>query len=92
MDRSQLVNALRAHQQLAKELEASSAVVWTALADAEPDLAAEILQLFSTVEAASRWATSRSGDLDESPADRVADGRAAEVLSLVRKTAHGFVG
>ena len=59
---------------------------------AEPDLAAEILQLFSTVEAASRWATSRSGDLDESPADRVADGRAAEVLSLVRKTAHGFVG
>jgi hypothetical protein len=92
MERSELISTVRAHERLAREVEASGIVVWTALAKAEPELAAEILQLFSTVEAAARWVTSHSDDLDGSPAQYVADGRATEVLSRVRKTGHGFVG
>lgn len=92
MDRSDLIDAVKAHERLQREIEASSIIVWNSLAKTEPELAAEILKLFSTVEAAANWLTSRSRNHDGSPAQHVAEGRAAEVLSKVRQTVHGFVG
>lgn len=92
MDHAELRGALRAHERAVREAEASGITVWIALAKAEPELAVEILQLFSTVEAAARWATCSSDELDVSPAQHVAEGRAAEILSRIRKAAHGFVG
>jgi hypothetical protein len=92
MDRSELREALSAHARAVRDVEASGIAVWTALAKAEPVLAEEILQLFSTVEAAARWAASSSDILAGSPAQQVAEGRAAEILSRVRQTAHGFAG
>ena len=91
MDHSGLLGAIRAHERAVTDVEASGIAVWTELAKAEPELAVEILQLFSTVEAAARWVTSPS-DRRDSPAQYVAEGRAAEVLSMVRKAAHGFAG
>ncbi len=55
-------------------------------------MAAEIIQLFSTIEAAADWATSDLDDFDGSPAYQVAEGNSAEVLALVRKASHGFAG
>lgn len=92
MDYSELKDALTAHGRTMRDVETAATAVWAALVKAEPELAAEVLQLFSTVEAAASWATSSSGGPDGSPAQHVAEGRAPEVLSRVRKTAHGFVG
>jgi hypothetical protein len=92
VDHSELLGAIRAHERAVREVEVSGIAVWTSLAKAQPELAAEILQLFSSVEAAARWATTSSGDLDGSPALRVAEGRVAEILSRVRKTTYGLVG
>lgn len=90
MDNSKLLGALGAHERAVREAEVSGIAVWTALAKNNPELAAEILQLFSTIEAATHWATASSGDLGDSPARLVAEGRAAEILTKVRKTAQGF--
>lgn len=90
MDNLELKNALKAHDQAKKEVRSGALAVWEALSRADPELAAEILQLFSTVEAAANWATSDQDDFDGSPAHQVAEGRATEVLSRVRKAGHGF--
>ena len=90
MDRTELTEAVWAHRGLAGASQESGIAVWTALAKAEPELAAEILQLFSTVEAAARWATN-SDDPAGSPAQQVAEGRAPDVLAKVRRAIHGFV-
>lgn len=91
MDNSKLKAALHAHEQAKRELSSRALAVWEALSEADPELAAEILQLFSTVEAAAEWAASDPDDSDGSPAYQVAKGRSAEVLSRVRNAAHGFV-
>lgn len=90
MDNLELKSALKAHDQAKKDVRAGALAVWEALSSAEPELAAEILQLFSTVEAAAHWVTSELDDFDRSPAYHVAEGRSAEVLSSVRKARHGF--
>ena len=88
---TELKDALRAHDQAMRDVESRAIAVWTALAKAEPELAAEILHLFPTAEASANWATTPSEDLHGSPAQHVAEGRAADILSRVRKTAHGLV-
>lgn len=92
MDNSELKNALKAHDQAKKNVRLAALAVWEALSRADPELAAEIIQLFSTVEAAAAWATSDLDDFDGSPAYQVAEGKSAEVLAKVRKAAHGFAG
>lgn len=57
LNHSDLMGALSAHERAVTEVEASGIAVWTALAKEYPELSAEILQLFSTAEAAARWAT-----------------------------------
>lgn len=63
-----------------------------ALSRADPELAAEILQVFSDVEAAADWATSELDDFEGSPAQQAAEGRTPEVLARLRKAVHGFPG
>ena len=92
MDNSQLKNALKAHDEAKRNVRSGALAVWEALSKADPELAAEILQLFSTVEAAATWFTSDLDDFNGSAAHQVAEGRSADVLSRVRKAAHGFVG
>jgi hypothetical protein len=92
MDKSDLKNALNALYEARTIVRAKELEVWAALASTDPELAAEILQLFSTVEAAAAWATSDLHDSYASPADQVAEGRSADVLTWVRKAAHGFAG
>lgn len=92
MDNSELKNALRAHDQAKMDVRLEALAVWEALSRADPELAAEIIQVFSTVEAAAAWATSDLDNFDGSPAYQVAEGKSAEVLSRVRKAAHGFAG
>jgi len=92
MNHPNLLRLLEAHERAERELQVSSLAVWAALVDAEPELAADILRLFSTVEAASRWAASSFRALGGSPARLAAEGRAAEIVSRLHKTDHGFVG
>jgi hypothetical protein len=88
----ELQQLVEAHEQMEMELRASSLVVWAALVKAEPELTTDILRLFSTTDAAARWATSSFAELGSSPARQAAEGRAVTVMSTVRKTDHGFVG
>ena len=92
MDNSELKNALKAHDQAKRDVRSQALAVWEALSRADPELAAEITQLFATVEAAAAWATSDLDDFHGSPANQVAEGKSAEVLASVRKAAHGFAG
>ena len=92
LDNSELIHALKAHDQAKRNVRSEALAVWEALSRASPELAAEIIQMFSTVEAAAAWATSDLDDFDGSPAYQVADGKSEEVLARVRKAAHGFAG
>lgn len=92
MDNSELKVALIAHDQARRDVRSGALAVWELLAKADPQLAAEILQVFSTVEAAATWVTSDLDGFDGSPASQVAEGRSAEVLTRVRRAGHGFVG
>lgn len=92
MNHPELLKLIEAHEQLEEELECSSLVVWAAFARAEPELAAEVLRLFSTVDAAAHWVAAPFRELGGSPAREAAEGRAADIMSRVHKTNHGFVG
>lgn len=92
METSDLKDALNALYEAKTIVRAKELEVWTALSSANPELAAEILQLFSTVDAAAAWATSDLHDCYASPADQIAKGGSADVLTWVRKAAHGFAG
>lgn len=92
MESSELKNALKAHDQAIRNVSLAALAVWESLSRADPELAAEMIQLFSTVEAAAAWATSDLDDLDGSPAYQVAEGKSAEVLTRVRRAAQGFAG
>ena len=91
MSNSKLRELVDAHERAETAAQTSSLAVWRAVVEAEPDLAAEILQLFSTVEKAADWATKSHRGLDASPARLIAQGRADAVAEIVRKAAHGFV-
>jgi|TARA_R100000455_G_C6238854_1_gene98331 hypothetical protein len=92
MDNLELKHALRAHDQAKRNVKSRALAVWEALSSADPEFAAEIIQLFSSVEAAAAWATSDLDEFEGSPAYQVAGGGSAEVLARVRKAAHGFAG
>ncbi len=92
MHHQELLRLVEAHERADKELQASDFAVWAALVKAEPELAADILRLFSTADAAARWAASPFSELGGSPARHTAEGRADTIMSSVRKTDHGFVG
>ena len=92
MNNSELKHALKAHEQAIRNVRSEALAVWEALSRADPELAAEIVQFFSDVEAAAAWATSDLDDLDGSPAYQVAEGRTVEVLTRLRKAVHGFPG
>ncbi len=89
MRHTALAQLVEAYEQSEEEHESRRYAIWDELAKAEPELASEILQLFSTREAAARWVTSSTKSKD-SPMRHAAEGRAAEVLAKVRRTAHGF--
>jgi len=63
---------LRAHEQAIRIVRSETLAVWEALSRADPELAAEIVQVFSDVEAAAAWATTDLDDFDGSPAHQVA--------------------
>jgi hypothetical protein len=92
MNHAELLLLIEEHERAEQELEQSRQSIWFALVEAEPELAAAILKLFSTVQAAAHWSASSLEDLGTSPAREVAEGRAAEIMSRVYKTMHGFVG
>lgn len=92
MSHMELLHQVEAHELAEKKLGDGRLAVWAALVNAEPDLASEILQLFSTDDAAARWVTSSSKEANCSPARQIAEGHAADILSRVRSAAHGFAG
>lgn len=89
MSHTELALLVEAYERSEEELEAGRLAIWDELAKAEPELASGVLQLFSTREAAARWITSSTKSRD-SPMRHVVEGRAAEILLKVRRTAHGF--
>lgn len=91
MDHPRLLRLVETYERGEKELRDRSLDVWAELLKAEPELAAAILGLFSTHEAAANWATSSSRELGDSPARHAAEGRGAEIMSIVREAGHGFV-
>ena len=88
----ELLELVQAHEHAEKALKASSLAVWAALTKAEPELADDIRRLFGTTDAAATWAASPFGELGGSPARQAAEGRAAIIVSIVRKADHGFLG
>lgn len=90
MQHDELLKAVAAEEAKAGELHACRQAVWTALVQAEPELARHILDLFSSSESAARWVCSDLRGLQSSPARAVAEGRAADILTAVQKAAHGF--
>jgi hypothetical protein len=88
MNNLELKIALRAHDKAKRNVRSEALAVWKALSKADPELAAEIMQLFSDVETAAAWATSDLDNFDGSPAHQVAEGRTAEVLARLRKAVH----
>lgn len=89
---AELLELIEAHEQVERERKASSLLVWAALSAAEPELAREILQLFSTVDASAQWVASPFREFGHSPAREAAEGRAADLMARVHRTNHGFVG
>lgn len=89
MRHTALVGLVEAYERSEEELECRRFAIWDELAKVEPELASELLQLFSTREAAARWVTSSTLSKDP-PMRHVAEGRAAEVMATVQRTAHGF--
>lgn len=92
MSNPELKHALRAHEQAIRNVKSEALAVWEALSRADPELATEIVQFCSDVEAAADWATSDLDDFNGSPAHQIAEGRTAEVLARLRKAVHGFPG
>jgi len=90
MEHDQLLKAVAAEEAGAGERNACRQAVWTALVQAEPELARDILELFSNSQSAARWVCADLRGLQSSPARAVAEGRAADVLTTVQKAAHGF--
>ena len=90
MQHDELLKAVVAEEAKAGDITAHRHAVWSALVQAEPELARHILELFSNPESAARWVCADLGSLQSSPARAVADGRAADVLVTVQKAAHGF--
>lgn len=85
------LKVVEAHESGQVDHNASCVDVWTALSAAEPGLANEALQLFSTVDAAAAWCVRPMRSSGASPARLIAEGRVGEVMALIRKTSHGFV-
>lgn len=92
MEHPQLLRLVEAHEQAERQVLDSGLAVWRELVQAEPELAAEILQLFGTQDASARWAAASFRELGGSPAREAAEGRARIVMSRVHATNHGFVG
>lgn len=90
MQHEELLKAVAAEEVKAGELNAFRHAVWTALVQAEPELARHILELFSNPESAARWVCADLRGLQSSPARAVAEGRAADVLAIIQSAAHGF--
>ena len=90
MQHDELSKAVAAEEAKAGDITACRHAVWAALVKAEPELAQHILKLFSNPEAAARWVCADMRGLQSSPARAVAEGRAADVLATVQKSAHGF--
>jgi hypothetical protein len=91
MDPANLLLLIEAHEKVEQELKASSLTVWAGLSEIEPELAREVLHLFSTVNAAAGWVSTPVGGNGMSPAREAAEGRVAEVFERVRRAAYGFV-
>lgn len=70
-------------------LDAQRRRVWNVIETVEPGLAGELLQLFSTPDAASLWLLKDSGANQPCPAKAIAEGGAAEVRERVLRTLHG---
>lgn len=88
MHQKALAGLVEAYEQSELEQKSRRSAIWDELAKAEPELASEILQLFSTPEAAAGWITSSMMSKD-TPMRQIVEGRAAEVLETVRRVAHG---
>ena len=63
--------------------------LWNAIEAVEPGLVEELLQFFSTSDAASLWLLKASGANQPCPAKAIAEGGAAEVRERVLRTLHG---
>lgn len=92
MKHVELLRRIEEHEVAEVQRKSAALRVWVAFSEDEPDFAHEVLQLFSTVEAAAQWFVSPHMPRGLSPARDVAEGRAAEVMTRVRRTAYGFAG
>lgn len=87
---SVLAPLLDAHESLEAALRAHGRAVFAALAKQEPELCAEVLQLFGSVDLAAQWVVTAPPLLEGSPARLVIQGDRAEAVARLRRIAHGF--
>lgn len=91
MTHPELLRLVEAHEKLERDLLASGLSIWKALADAEPQFANEVLELFPTTETAAKWTSSLQHRLGTSPARLVAEGRTKTAEQNVLRALHGLI-
>lgn len=89
MHHESLMALVEQYEVVNNALDAQRRRVWNAIEAVEPGLAEELLQFFSTSDAASLWLLKASGANQPCPAQAIAEGGAAEVRERVLRTLHG---
>ena len=90
MTDTQLSRLIAAYEQLATELHSHRLEVWDELVRVAPEVASEILDLFTTRDAAAIWVTASRNEAQASPAKLIVEGNLADVVARIRRAAHGF--
>lgn len=89
MSNARLFELLATMEQMEKEMNSMRLAVWDELERVQPQVASEVLSLFTTREAAALWVTSsRNGH--PSPARRFVDGNVEELVTNLRRAVHGI--
>ena len=89
MHHESLMALVEQYEVVNNALDAQRRRVWNAIEAVEPELAEELLRLFSTPEAVSIWLLQASRGSQPCPAKAIAEGGGAEVLERVLRTLHG---
>ena len=90
MSETQLLRLIETYEHLATELHSHRLEVWDELVRVAPEVASEILDLFTTRDAAAIWATASLKGAQVSPAKLIVEGNLADVMARIQRAAHGF--
>ena len=90
MPDTQLSRLIETYEQLATELHSRRLDVLDELARVAPEITSEILDLFTTRDAAAVWVTASRNGAQASPAKLIVEGNLADVVARIQRAAHGF--